>query len=110
MLIAGQDGTTSLLDTESHKVVTSHKTHKKTVTNAVWTGESSFVTSSADGSVKLWSVEDGKTLKIKAAGDIQIGDLASSIALHPSGSYLAISGIIFFLTLFRWSKMAFCFY
>ena len=59
VLQGGADGTCAIIDRSAGKSLASQKAHKQSVTGVAWVSESNFLSSSLDGSVKLWNVEQG---------------------------------------------------
>ncbi|KAJ3372749.1 hypothetical protein HDU91_002330 [Kappamyces sp. JEL0680] len=100
ILQGGADGTCAVVDQDSGKTVASTKAHKKSVTSVAWVDDHSFLSSSLDGSVKLWHLEQGGkgAWKIKIDGEVSSVFEAmhdggiSGLSLHPSKSIFATAG------------------
>ncbi len=57
ILQGGADGTCAVVDRSLGKSIASIKAHKQNVTGVAWVTETNFLSSSLDGSVKLWNLE-----------------------------------------------------
>ena len=91
LLSAGKDGSCHVVDATDGSALSSCKTHKAPVNQAVWLGQSkAFATSSADFTVKTWRLESVKNgFKTKPADSSfdSHDDQVTGLSCHPSGQY-----------------------
>ncbi|KAJ3325886.1 hypothetical protein HDV06_002271 [Boothiomyces sp. JEL0866] len=95
LLTAGADGSASVVDKSSFKLVASNKAHKKPVHSAKWIGNAdSFLTASADETVKCWTLETAKNgYKIKASQTLNAhSGPVIGVAVHPTNDYFISAG------------------
>ncbi|KAJ3277168.1 hypothetical protein HDV01_000220 [Terramyces sp. JEL0728] len=95
LLTAGADGSASIVDKSSFKLVASAKAHKKPVHSAKWIGHTdTFLTASSDETVKCWSLESAKNgYKIKAAKSLNAhSGPVVDVAIHPTNDYFISAG------------------
>lgn len=91
ILAGGVDGAITVVDLKAAKSVCSTKTHKKQVISALWTSNSTFISTSLDSTVRLFSVEEQKNgYKLKVQETME-ADM-KCIAVHPSKSIFAAGG------------------